>query len=72
MESETKKQCHSNYKNREYKGGRGEAVYGLGMIGALFYYFSTATTFWLFVFGFLKALFWPAFLVYEILKSLHM
>ena len=48
------------------------AVYGLGMIGAAVYYISTATGFWMGVLSFLKALVWPAFLVYEALKSLAM
>jgi len=46
------------------------AVYGLGLIGAAIYYISVATSFWIGVLGFLKALVWPAFLVYEALKSL--
>ena len=46
------------------------AVYGLGLIGAAVYYISVATGFWMGVLGFLKALVWPAFLVYEALKSL--
>lgn len=46
------------------------AVYGLGMIGAAVYYISMATGFWMGVLGFLKALVWPAFLVYEALKSM--
>lgn len=46
------------------------AVYGLGLIGAAVYYISTATCFWLGVFGVLKAIVWPAFLVYEVLKYL--
>jgi hypothetical protein len=46
------------------------AVYGLGFIGAAIYFISQATTFWTGVLGFLKALVWPAFLVYEALKSL--
>jgi hypothetical protein len=45
------------------------AVYGLGFIGAAIYFISQATTFWTGVLGFLKALVWPAFLVYEALKS---
>jgi hypothetical protein len=48
----------------------GEAVYGLGFIGAAVYFVSNAGTFWLGVLGFLKALVWPAFLVYELFKSL--
>jgi hypothetical protein len=46
------------------------AVYGVGIIGALVYYISAATGFWMGVLGVLKALVWPAFLVYEALKSL--
>jgi len=46
------------------------AIYGLGFIGALIYYISTATSFWGGVIGILKALVWPAFLVYEALKFL--
>ena len=46
------------------------AIYGVGLIGAAVYYISTATSFWLGVLGFLKALIWPAFLVYEALKAL--
>jgi hypothetical protein len=48
------------------------AVYGLGFIGAAIYYISTATGFWMGVLGFLKAIVWPAFLVYEALKHLAM
>jgi hypothetical protein len=44
------------------------AVYGLGFIGAAIYFISQAATFWTGVLGFLKALVWPAFLVYEALK----
>jgi hypothetical protein len=46
------------------------AVYGLGLIGAAIYFISTATSFWIGVLGFLKALVWPVFLVYEAFKAL--
>jgi len=46
------------------------AVYGLGLIGAAIYFISTATSFWIGVLGFLKAIVWPAFLVYEAFKNL--
>lgn len=46
------------------------AVYGLGFIGAAIYYIMQATGFWMGVVGILKALVWPAFLVYEALKQL--
>ena len=46
------------------------AVYGLGLIGAAIYFISTATGFWVGVLGFLKAIVWPVFLVYEAFKYL--
>ena len=46
------------------------AVYGFGFIGAAIYYISIATNFWMGLLGFLKAIVWPAFLVYEALKEL--
>ncbi len=46
------------------------AVYGLGFIGAAVYFISTATGFWIGVLGFLKAIVWPAFLVFEAFKHL--
>lgn len=46
------------------------ALYGMGIIGAAIYYISIATSFWMGVLGFLKALVWPVFLVYEALKYL--
>ena len=44
------------------------AVYGLGFIGAAVYFIAHATTFWMGVLGFLKAIVWPVFFVYEIFK----
>lgn len=53
-------------------GACGGAVYGLGFIGAVIYNISVANSFWVGVLGILKALVWPAFLVYELLKFLAM
>ena len=49
----------------------GSAVYGLGFIGAAIYFISHAASFWLGVLGFLKAIVWPAILVYEVLLRLY-
>lgn len=57
-------------KNEIHQHGTNNAVYGLGLIGAAIYFISNATGFWMGVVGLLKALLWPAFLVYEALKSL--
>ncbi len=48
------------------------AVYGLGLIGAAVYYIQHATTFWGGVLGFLKALVWPAMIIYKLLEFLGM
>ncbi len=50
----------------------GGFIYGLGAIGAAVYFVSTATGFWMGVLGVLKAIVWPAFLVFELLKFLGM
>ena len=58
------KDCHQN--------APAGAVYGLGFIGAIVYYISHAPNFWVGLLGILKAIVWPAFLVYEALKHLSM
>ncbi|MDD4878434.1 MAG: hypothetical protein PHO02_05365 [Candidatus Nanoarchaeia archaeon] len=63
----TKKPITRNY----YKHGIGGG-YGLGMIGAAVYFISTSVGFWAGVLGFLKAIVWPAFVVYGLLKFLGM
>ena len=55
-------------KQIENQGGN--AIYGIGFFGALYYYISTATSFGMGVLGVIKAFFWPAFLVYEALLKL--
>ncbi|HVN12052.1 MAG TPA: hypothetical protein VMT69_08155 [Kineosporiaceae bacterium] len=50
--------------------GGGDAVYGLGLIGALVYYIQQADGFWSVILGILKAVVWPAFVVYDLLHHL--
>lgn len=54
-------------KEKIQKGTTGNGIYGLGFIGALVYYISTAGSFGIGVIGFFKALVWPAILAYELL-----
>ena len=61
------KACRKKRNGRHATSG---AVYGLGFIGAAIFYISIATTFWVGVLGFLKAIVWPVFLVLEALKFL--
>jgi hypothetical protein len=48
----------------------GGALYGLGLIGALIWFWQQATGFGEHLVGILKAFVWPAFLVYDALKAL--
>jgi hypothetical protein len=60
--------CNGHHKGHHHpKGG---AIYGLGFIGAAIYFISQSTGFWMGVLGVLKALVWPAYLVYNALKFL--
>lgn len=62
-----KEKIRNNMGTRSTGGG----VYGLGLIGAAIYFIGNATGFWMGVLGFLKAIIWPAILVYEVLKVLE-
>lgn len=46
--------------------------YGMGFVGAVIYFVQHSTTFWEGVFGVIKALFWPAVLMYKLLEYLKM
>ena len=48
------------------------AIYGLGFIGAAIYFIANATSFWIGVLGFLKAIVWPVFLVYHAFNTMLM
>jgi hypothetical protein len=56
-----------NGKMRPGPKGGNEGAYFLGMIGAAVYYLHTTTGFWPSVVALLKAVVWPAFLVYHLL-----
>ena len=73
MENETNPSV-SDWKNKKcghwHGHGGTSCAYGLGVLGAAIYYIQLAPTFWIGVVGILKALVWPAFLVYEVMKFL--
>lgn len=48
----------------------GGGLYFVGFIGAAVYFISNSSDFWMGALGLLKAMVWPAFLVYEALASL--
>jgi len=47
-----------------------DPVYGLGFIGAAVYFIQHASGFWMGVLGILKAVVWPALLLYKLLEYL--
>lgn len=61
--------CSAACKGSSAGGG---AVYGLGFVGALIYFISTAPDFWAGVIGVIKAILWPGYVVYELLKFFHL
>jgi len=61
----------SDEKSKNHAGsGVVGAAYFMAFIGAAVYFIQQATTFWGGVLGFLKAIVWPGFLIYELLKYL--
>ena len=55
-------------RNKVIKKGGGGGIWFLGFVGALVYYLHVHSgTFWLVVLAFLKAIIWPAMLVYHLL-----
>lgn len=53
-------------------GNSGGAIYGLGIIGAAVYFIQHSDTFWGGVLGLLKAIVWPAVVIYKALEMLKM
>jgi len=69
----TMEQGHAKWKMKHGHGhGAASGAYGLGFLGALVYYIQHAETFWIGMLGVLKALVWPAMLVYKLMEFLKM
>ena len=58
----------SNSRNAGAAAGGG-AIYGLGIFGALVYFWQQADRFWEYLLAVVQGLFWPAFMVYEGLQG---
>jgi len=64
---------HWKYKHHHgHSGSGGGAVYCLGVIGALVYYFPHVVTFQDGLMAIFKSLVWPAYLVFRALQLLKM
>jgi hypothetical protein len=59
--------CEAPSKWKHSHHGHGNALYGLGVLGAAVYFFQQASGFWPCALAILKAFFWPAFVVYKAL-----
>jgi hypothetical protein len=59
-------------KNNSNIGGVSSGIYGLAFIGALVYFIQHAETFWMGALGVLKAIVWPAILIYKALEFFKM
>ncbi len=71
-EDNKKEKKHHNGASKGKNNGVSGGVYGLAFVGAAIYFISHATSFWMGVLGFLKAIVWPAILVYKLLEFLKM
>ena len=75
---EQKECCQEKFMNRghhhgrHYGNGGSGAIYGLGVVGALFYFLQNAATFGMVIVGIGKAIFWPAILMFKLLTYLGM
>jgi mevalonate kinase len=52
--------------------GSSGAIYGFGVVGALFYFLQNAHTIGAVLLGIGKAIVWPAILMYQLLAYLHL
>ena len=82
MEKEEKtKECCENFCKEKItckhnrcnncNGGSG-AIYGLGVVGALFYFLQNTATLGEVLIGIGKAIFWPAILMFKLLTYLQL
>lgn len=62
--------CNNENCNRTHHYGTTGSIYCIGGIGAAIHFIGASTGFWGGVVGFLKALVWPAYLVYEAFQAL--
>jgi len=58
-------------KHHSHNHGGSNAIYGLGVVGALFYFLQGATTLGMVIVGIGKAVFWPAILMFKLLTFLQ-
>jgi hypothetical protein len=72
MADEENYSTHEHHHRKVANHDGGSVVYGMGLIGAAIYFIQHAATFWAGVLGILKAIVWPAMLIYKLLEYLKM
>ncbi len=68
MTADESSKKHTHGGNPGMFGG----IYGLAFVGAAVYFIAHATSFWGGVLGFLKAVVWPAVVMYRVLELMGM
>ncbi len=58
------------FKHHHHNRGCSNAIYGLGVVGALFYFLQNVHSFGAVIVGIGKAIFWPAILMFKLLTYL--
>jgi hypothetical protein len=66
-----KEWCKEKSSSSSANHGTSGALYFVGFIGALVYWMQAAVGFGAVVTGFLKALVWPAYIVYKLLEQFY-
>jgi hypothetical protein len=64
------KKMNSKNNNKQSINHGGNIIYCLGFIGATIFFINQSTSFWTGILGILKAIVWPAYLVYEAFRFL--
>jgi hypothetical protein len=65
------KKWHHRHHHHGHRGSGG-AIYCFAVIGAAVYFVQQVSGFWPIVLAILKAIVWPAFLIYKVFTLLHM
>lgn len=64
--------CKDLASKHHHNHSEGNAIYGIGVIGALFYFLQGANSFNTIIIGIGKAIFWPAIVLFKLLGLLHL
>jgi hypothetical protein len=72
-ETKTPECCQEKFNFKKHHGHNhsgSNPIYGLGVVGSLFYFLQSATSFTAVMIGIGKSIFWPAILMFKLLTYL--